>query len=592
MAKSGEATLLIRIKEMGSEVISKTKDAIKDFGQVALGVFTALSALAIKAVQDYEEQEKAVNQLTQALINSGKFSNELRKSYLEQASALQALTTFGDEQIIAAQAQFAMQVKSINLTQAQTMAILDFAQANGMTAADAAEKLGKAVGTSTNALARYGIEITQGLSSSEKMEQAISGLNAKFGGQAAAATQGLGAIKQLQNIVSDLFETLGEKLTPVVILLTNWLKNLVTDTASVNQTMSGLLIAFKTIAQVGSVLWQVIAGLAEMIGTTLAASFLTIKSILSGDFSEALTAMKNGIVSNFDTVVSRAKSAMESLEQIGNSFIETNSQNHAKDEENLKKSLDNKKLLIEQYSQDQKDKQLNDRLAEIQQRELNHQEEMALEEGNTLAALQIQKRKLEEKLKNETDFHTKMQIANQIAAKQNQVFQALEDERNLTRKKAALGEIATLMRSGNATLGAIGKAAALAQIYIQAPVAFMNALAVPPYPVGLALAAGVALTTASQVAQVMGVQLAEGGLVMPRPGGVQATIAEAGQPEVVIPLDRMGEFGLGGGGVTIIVNGGLLGDEKSAHDLAIAVDRQLLKLRQNGESVAFDERVV
>lgn len=33
-------------------------------------------------------------------------------------------------------------------------------------------------------------------------------------------------------------------------------------------------------------------------------------------------------------------------------------------------------------------------------------------------------------------------------------------------------------------------------------------------------------------------QLAEGGIVMPKPGGVLANLAEAGQPEAVIPLDR------------------------------------------------------
>ena len=38
-------------------------------------------------------------------------------------------------------------------------------------------------------------------------------------------------------------------------------------------------------------------------------------------------------------------------------------------------------------------------------------------------------------------------------------------------------------------------------------------------------------------------RLAEGGIVMPRPGGVLANIAEGGQAEAVIPLDRMGSFG-------------------------------------------------
>lgn len=38
-------------------------------------------------------------------------------------------------------------------------------------------------------------------------------------------------------------------------------------------------------------------------------------------------------------------------------------------------------------------------------------------------------------------------------------------------------------------------------------------------------------------------ELADGGIVMPRPGGVLANLAEAGKPEAVIPLDRMGDMG-------------------------------------------------
>jgi hypothetical protein len=37
--------------------------------------------------------------------------------------------------------------------------------------------------------------------------------------------------------------------------------------------------------------------------------------------------------------------------------------------------------------------------------------------------------------------------------------------------------------------------------------------------------------------------MALGGIVMPRPGGVLANIAEAGQPEAVIPLNKMNQFG-------------------------------------------------
>jgi hypothetical protein len=45
---------------------------------------------------------------------------------------------------------------------------------------------------------------------------------------------------------------------------------------------------------------------------------------------------------------------------------------------------------------------------------------------------------------------------------------------------------------------------------------------------------------------------------MPRPGGVLANIAEGGQAEAVIPLDRLGQFGQKGGNVyNINVSGGM-----------------------------------
>lgn len=50
-------------------------------------------------------------------------------------------------------------------------------------------------------------------------------------------------------------------------------------------------------------------------------------------------------------------------------------------------------------------------------------------------------------------------------------------------------------------------------------------------------------------------KLAEGGIVMPRPGGVIANLAEAGKPEAVIPLDRLGS--MGGRPINITVNAGM-----------------------------------
>jgi len=51
---------------------------------------------------------------------------------------------------------------------------------------------------------------------------------------------------------------------------------------------------------------------------------------------------------------------------------------------------------------------------------------------------------------------------------------------------------------------------------------------------------------------------AEGGIVLPTPGGTLAIIGEAGQSEAVIPLDRLDAMmGRGGGNISITVNAGM-----------------------------------
>lgn len=78
--------------------------------------------------------------------------------------------------------------------------------------------------------------------------------------------------------------------------------------------------------------------------------------------------------------------------------------------------------------------------------------------------------------------------------------------------------------------------------------------------------------------------LAEGGIVMPRPGGVRATIAEAGQPEAVIPLDKMGAMG----GVTINVQN-LYATEDLPAKLVDMIDRELYMRARVGQSVFASE---
>ena len=158
-----------------------------------------------------------------------------------------------------------------------------------------------------------------------------------------------------------------------------------------------------------------------------------------------------------------------------------------------------------------------------------------------------------------------------------------EMEDRLKAQQTTLQTIAGMQNSSNQTLAAIGKAAALVQIAIQTPPAVAMALAAFPPPFNFVAAGAVAAAMAAQAAQVAGIALAEGGIVTGR------TILgdNASGTEAVIPLEKAGEMGFGGSGLTVNFYGAILGDENQAAEFAEKLDTELYKLKRAGKSSAF-----
>jgi hypothetical protein len=67
--------------------------------------------------------------------------------------------------------------------------------------------------------------------------------------------------------------------------------------------------------------------------------------------------------------------------------------------------------------------------------------------------------------------------------------------------------------------------------------------------------------------------MAEGGVVMPRPGGTPAILGEAGRPEAVIPLDRAGNM-LNGSAITVNIYPKALPTDRELIDLVNSVRRR------------------
>jgi hypothetical protein len=129
--------------------------------------------------------------------------------------------------------------------------------------------------------------------------------------------------------------------------------------------------------------------------------------------------------------------------------------------------------------------------------------------------------------------------------------------------RTALNQIGSFFAAVFDTLGGIARGAlngvlGFIEGYINFIIAGVNGLLTL---INRVLGAGKAIGINVQIPTIPNVQiprLAEGGIVMPRPGGVLANIAEAGQAEAVIPLDRLGSMtSKAGNTYNITVNGGV-----------------------------------
>jgi len=231
----------------------KTAGSLKSIGKsMSMGVTAPLLAFAAASVKAFDTQAKAEAKLKTALNGNEK----AYKSLTAQARELQKITTFGDEETIAAQSMLASMGLEEEAILRLTPLVQDMATAKGMNLSAAADLVAKSVGSSTNAMSRYGIEIEGAVGSSERLDSAIAGLSGQFKGQSeAAAKAGAGGLKQLQNSFGDLMESIGGMLMPVLNSLVSSIQGLVNAWTNLD---GGLKIAIITFAGILAAIGPVI----------------------------------------------------------------------------------------------------------------------------------------------------------------------------------------------------------------------------------------------------------------------------------------------------------------------------------------------
>ena len=226
--------------------IKKFGTSMKNTGQnLTRNLTLPLAAFAAASVKAFDTQAKAEIKLLTAL----KGREDIQQRLISQAKELQTKTLFGDEETIAAQAMLATMGLEEQAIKELIPLVQDMATAKGMDLVGAADLVAKSVGSSTNALSRYGITITGAVGSQERLNTATQALNRAFGGQAEAiAKVGAGSLVQLKNQFGDLMEDIGEKLLPMIIKLGNKLKNLVESFTSLDSDTKDVIITVGILA--------------------------------------------------------------------------------------------------------------------------------------------------------------------------------------------------------------------------------------------------------------------------------------------------------------------------------------------------------
>lgn len=199
-----------------TDLVTRSLGAMKKMAgglKLAIGALIGTSVVAgLKKITDtYAEQERQVRAVNAALRATGRFSTEASIALQKNASDIQKLTTFGDEAILEATAvlaQFAQKLTVEELGEAQK-AVVALSSTLKMDLKSAALTLGKSIGSQTNALMRYGIQLDTTATQGDKLRAVTAQTNAMFE-QLKETTDTLeGRQIQLKNAFGDLLEVMG-----------------------------------------------------------------------------------------------------------------------------------------------------------------------------------------------------------------------------------------------------------------------------------------------------------------------------------------------------------------------------------------------
>jgi flagellar biosynthesis GTPase FlhF len=251
--------------------LRKASSTMKKFGRnlqrtgqnLTRNLTLPIVAFGAASVKAFDDQVKAETKLRTALGGNAEAYSRL----VNQAKELQKVTLFGDEATIEAQSFLAQLGLNEEAIFRLTPLIQDFASAQGIKLTDAAKLVAKSVGSSTNALSRYGISISGAVGSQDRLESAVNALSTAFGGQAEAiAKQGLGPLTQLKNQLGDVAEEFGKIVLENIEPFKNSVQGLADRLSNLTDTQKKNIVEFSKYGLIIGPLIFILGQLAISIG--------------------------------------------------------------------------------------------------------------------------------------------------------------------------------------------------------------------------------------------------------------------------------------------------------------------------------------
>lgn len=218
--------------------------------------FAGLTAGLAFAVAGFSGADKASKALEQSLNQQGIASRELLAAYDEMANAVEKKTGQDADAIKSGMALAQGYLGETKITAELTQAVSDLAAAKDMDLKQAFEAVAKTIGSSTNGLAKYGVEVDKNATKAEKMAAVVEQLGTRYGGQAVAVSNASTIMLQMFSKISD---GIGQRLKPAVDAVSLAFGRFFEFVAE-NKVMMDLVTAFAVAATVVTGVVTVAAG--------------------------------------------------------------------------------------------------------------------------------------------------------------------------------------------------------------------------------------------------------------------------------------------------------------------------------------------